>query len=99
MLVTTEMASRGLDLPRLSMCVNLVPPPSYTHYLHRAGRLGRIHTIKGHLRKGTVITLVSDYVRTFASPPRPRTVHPQFYVSCVEIAPSELRGLVRACAR
>jgi superfamily II DNA/RNA helicase len=63
MLVTTEMASRGLDLPRLSMCVNLAPPPSYTHYLHRAGRLGRIHTTKSHLRKGTVITLVSDDVR------------------------------------
>jgi len=60
MLITTEMGSRGLDLPRLSMCVNLEPPPSETHYLHRAGRLGRIHNADTHVRRGTVVTIVSD---------------------------------------
>jgi superfamily II DNA/RNA helicase len=41
LVVTTELASRGLDLPILSHVINLDLPTDATHYAHRAGRVGR----------------------------------------------------------
>lgn len=46
-LVATEHASRGLDLPRLSHVVNFDPPRTATSYVHRAGRVGRIGSPEG----------------------------------------------------
>ena len=46
-LVATEHASRGLDLPRLSHVVNFDPPKTATSYVHRAGRVGRIGSPEG----------------------------------------------------
>ena len=54
MLVSTDMASRGLDLPKLTHVLNLHVPSSPRQYLHRAGRVGR----QG--RSGTVITMATS---------------------------------------
>jgi ATP-dependent RNA helicase DeaD len=39
--VTTEVAARGIDIPSLTHVVNLDLPSSPQHYVHRAGRCGR----------------------------------------------------------
>jgi superfamily II DNA/RNA helicase len=36
-LLSTEMAARGLDIPRLSHVINFDPPSSLREYVHRAG--------------------------------------------------------------
>mmetsp|Transcript_1135 Transcript_1135/g.3181 ORF Transcript_1135/g.3181 Transcript_1135/m.3181 type:complete len:299 (+) Transcript_1135:892-1788(+) len=41
LLIATEIAARGLDLPEVSIVVNLDLPTDSDHYIHRAGRCGR----------------------------------------------------------
>ena len=62
-LLATEMASRGLDLPRLSHVYNYDPPSTLNSYLHRAGRVGRVTAAadspEGYtIRPGTVVSVV-----------------------------------------
>ena len=40
-LLTSDLASRGLDVTRLPVIVNFDPPQSAASYVHRAGRTGR----------------------------------------------------------
>jgi superfamily II DNA/RNA helicase len=40
-LVTTDLAARGIDVPGLEVVVNYDLPRSPTHYVHRIGRTGR----------------------------------------------------------
>lgn len=40
-LVCTDLASRGLDVPGVDLVVNFKPPTSWETYAHRAGRAGR----------------------------------------------------------
>jgi len=41
LVVSTEIAARGLDAPYLTHVINLDLPSSSSHYCHRAGRVGR----------------------------------------------------------
>ncbi len=41
MLVDTDLASRGLDIPFVSHIINFDFPKTNSDYLHRAGRAGR----------------------------------------------------------
>ncbi|KAL9249608.1 DEAD-box ATP-dependent RNA helicase 47B-like protein [Drosera capensis] len=50
-LVTNELAARGLDVAECDLVVNLDLPTDSTHYAHRAGRTGRLG------RKGIVVTI------------------------------------------
>ncbi|GAB4856893.1 hypothetical protein Ancab_014811 [Ancistrocladus abbreviatus] len=50
-LVTNELAARGLDVAECDLVVNLDLPTDCIHYAHRAGRTGRLG------RKGTVVTI------------------------------------------
>lgn len=52
-LLTTDLASRGLDIESLPFVINVDVPLSEESYLHRAGRVGRMG------KSGVVITLVS----------------------------------------
>ncbi len=52
-LLTTDLASRGLDIESLPFVINVDVPLSEESYLHRAGRVGRMG------QSGVVITLVS----------------------------------------
>ena len=58
-LLSTEMAARGLDLPRLSHVVNFDPPSSLREYVHRAGRVGRLSS-QTPGRSGTVVTFCAS---------------------------------------
>jgi ATP-dependent RNA helicase DeaD len=56
-LLSTEMAARGLDIPRLSHVFNFDPPAALREYVHRAGRVGRLSSTTAG-RAGTVVTFV-----------------------------------------
>jgi ATP-dependent RNA helicase RhlE len=52
-LVTTDVASRGLDVARISMVINFDIPVQYEDYVHRIGRTGRA------MREGKAISFVN----------------------------------------
>ena len=51
--VTTDLAARGLDIAGLDAVVNYDPPRSPVDYVHRSGRTGRAGA------EGTAVTLVT----------------------------------------
>ena len=53
-LVATDLAARGLDLPGVDLVVNFSLPRGAAAYLHRAGRTGRAG------KPGTVLTLLIE---------------------------------------
>jgi superfamily II DNA/RNA helicase len=61
LIFSTEHAARGLDMPVVSHVFNYDVPSSAEHYVHRAGRVGRL--LRGTDREwsiGRVVTLVHD---------------------------------------
>lgn len=53
-LVATDVAARGLDIPAVSHVINYDVPASYDDYVHRIGRTGRAG------KKGVAYTFVGD---------------------------------------
>ena len=51
-LVATDVAARGLDIPDVSHVINYEMPESYENYIHRIGRTGRAD------KKGVALTFV-----------------------------------------
>lgn len=51
-LLATDVASRGLDIPNVSHVINYDLPESYEAYIHRIGRTGRVD------KKGVALTFV-----------------------------------------
>lgn len=54
MLITTDVASRGLDIPLVGKIINFDAPQDIRTYIHRVGRTGRMG------RKGVAITFIRD---------------------------------------
>lgn len=52
-LVATDVAARGLDVPNVELVVQTHPPTSYETYIHRSGRTGRAG------KTGTAVTFFS----------------------------------------
>lgn len=55
LLLATDLAARGLDIPDLTYVINFDIPSEVNTYLHRAGRTGRMNKI------GYVVTLGDDH--------------------------------------
>ncbi|MDY4306741.1 C-terminal helicase domain-containing protein [Enterococcus mundtii] len=55
MLLSTDVAARGLDIAELPYVVNVDVPMTEETYLHRAGRTGRMG------QEGQVITFVNEH--------------------------------------
>ncbi|MFC1722304.1 DEAD/DEAH box helicase [Patescibacteria group bacterium] len=51
-LVATDVAARGIDIPNISHIINYDEPENYDDYIHRIGRTGRIG------KKGVALTFV-----------------------------------------
>jgi len=54
-LVATNVAARGLDIPAVSHVVNYDIPDNLEEYVHRIGRTARMGSV------GTAITFVSEW--------------------------------------
>lgn len=55
LLVATNLAARGLDIPAISRVINFDPPENLEEYVHRIGRTARMG------RTGTAITFVGEW--------------------------------------
>lgn len=55
LLLTTDVAARGMDLPDLTTVINWNNPQNITEYIHRSGRTGRMG------RNGEVLTLGNEH--------------------------------------
>ena len=55
LLLATDLAARGLDIPDLTYVINFDIPSEVNTYLHRAGRTGRMNA------EGYVVTLGNDH--------------------------------------
>ncbi|MCO6543193.1 MAG: DEAD/DEAH box helicase [Lactobacillus sp.] len=55
MLLATDVAARGMDIPDLTTVINLENPQDLTEYIHRSGRTGRMG------RNGEVITIGNQH--------------------------------------
>ncbi|MBI2268557.1 MAG: DEAD/DEAH box helicase [Candidatus Blackburnbacteria bacterium] len=51
-LLATDIASRGLDIPDVTHVINYELPKTYEHYIHRIGRTGRAN------KRGVALTFV-----------------------------------------
>lgn len=58
-LVATDIAARGLDIPEITTVINYSVGISMDHYIHRIGRTGRAG------KKGSSYTFVMDFDRKF----------------------------------
>ncbi|MCH1627541.1 DEAD/DEAH box helicase [Ferdinandcohnia quinoae] len=59
LLLTTDVAARGLDIPEVSHVIHFDFPKTTTQYLHRSGRTGRMG------KAGTVISIVNSREESF----------------------------------
>jgi len=57
LLLATDIAARGIDISGLPLVLNLDPPIDADHYVHRAGRTGRMG------KPGMVITIITHQER------------------------------------
>ena len=54
MLVATDVAARGIDIPNVDLVIQLEPPTSIDSFIHRSGRTARAG------RNGVAITFYNN---------------------------------------
>jgi ATP-dependent RNA helicase DDX42 len=61
-MIATDVASRGLDIPQVTTVINYDPPKNLDIYTHRIGRAGRLSTKTDSVQEGTAYTLLRKNV-------------------------------------
>lgn len=56
-MIATDVAARGLDIPNVSHVINFDVPQTYEDYIHRIGRTGRAN------KTGTALTFIQENAR------------------------------------
>ncbi|KAK8107898.1 uncharacterized protein PG998_009911 [Apiospora kogelbergensis] len=97
-LLTTDVAARGIDIPQVDLSVQLDPPSDVKVFIHRAGRAGRAG------RRGLAVVFLhpgkeEDYVQFLDIRKTPITplLHPEISVSDAEASAvtEKIRTLVK----
>ncbi|KAL3920827.1 MAG: hypothetical protein SGILL_003062 [Bacillariaceae sp.] len=57
-LIATDVAGRGLDIPQVSTVINYDPPKNWETHVHRIGRAGRLSAQDQGQHKGSAYTLL-----------------------------------------
>lgn len=81
-LVATDVASRGLDIPRVNLIVQIEPPKDPESYIHRSGRTARAGN------QGVCITLYDDRNRQWID-----KIQEQAGVDFKEVTKEEIKAL------
>ncbi len=70
-LVATDVAARGIDVPDITHVINYATPQSYSDYVHRVGRAGRAG------RTGSALTFIEGSASSTNRPERRHTHSPR----------------------
>lgn len=81
-LVATDVASRGLDIPRVNLIIQIEPPKDPESYIHRSGRTARAGNV------GVCITLYTEKDQNFID----RIVQTAG-IKFKEVSPEEIKAL------
>jgi ATP-dependent RNA helicase DDX21 len=81
-LVATDVASRGLDIPRVNLIVQIEPPKDPESYIHRSGRTARAGN------QGICITLYSEKDQNYID-----RIIQTAGIQFKEVSPEELKAL------
>ncbi|KAJ2079298.1 hypothetical protein H4R24_003875 [Coemansia sp. RSA 988] len=83
-LICTDVAARGLDIPEVDLVVNMDPPKDAETFIHRSGRTGRAG------RSGVCITCHGPTEQWWVSYIKKHTG-----INCEEIPPPQARDIIR----
>lgn len=87
-LIATNVAARGLDLPKIDLIIQLSPPEDTDFYIHRSGRTGRAG------QEGTCITLTTDREEVLVN-----RIEKQANIKMVQIGMPQIDDIIKANTR